>query len=99
MSRFTGEIEDLEGTVQMASEAMLSWLKQIDGYRGLLALADTGSGTACFMTFWESAEAAEKSRASRASMRNQLAATAGAEVLGTDEYAVIFRDELSDEPG
>ncbi|MEP7225684.1 MAG: hypothetical protein ABI783_12090 [Actinomycetota bacterium] len=94
MSRFKGEIEDLDGTVQMASEAMLSWLKQIEGYRGLLALSDQASGSACFITFWESEEAAEKSRASRASMRDQLAATAGAEVLGTDGYSVIFKDEL-----
>jgi hypothetical protein len=36
MSRFKGEIADLPGTARMASEAMLDWLKQIDGYRGLL---------------------------------------------------------------
>jgi hypothetical protein len=67
---------------------------QIEGYRGLLALSDQPSGTACFITFWESAEAAEKSRASRSSLRDQLAATAGADVLGTEEYAVIYQDEV-----
>lgn len=94
MSKFKGEVEDLDGTVQMASDAMLSWLREIDGYRGLVALSDQSAGTACFITFWENGEAAAKSRASRASLRTQLAATAGAEVVGTEEYTVIFTDGL-----
>ena len=44
MSTFKGEIEDLPATARMASEAMLDWLKQIDGYRGLLALVDETAG-------------------------------------------------------
>lgn len=94
MSKFTGEIADLDATVQMASEAMLSWLKQIDGYRGLLALANAEGQAACFMTFWDTEEARTNSRSTRENMRNQLAAMAGAEVLGMEEYSVIFTDEI-----
>lgn len=94
MSKFRGEIDDLPGTARMASEAMLSWLRQTDGYRGLLALVDEGSATAYFVTFWEDAQAVEKSRTSRASLRNQLAATAGAEVVGTEEFTVAYADQL-----
>jgi hypothetical protein len=94
MSTFRGEIEDLPGTARMASEAMLAWLKQIEGYRGLLALVDEGSGSACFVTFWENAEVVEKSRASRTNLRNQMAATAGAEVVGTEEFTVAFSDGM-----
>ena len=65
------------GTARMASEAMLDWLQQIDGYRGLLALVDEESGSACFVTFWENEEAVVKTRASRSSLRDQMAATAG----------------------
>jgi len=92
MSKFKGEIDDLPGTARMASEAMLAWLKQIDGYRGLLALVDEEAGSACFVTFWENAEVVEKSRASRASLRDQMAATAGAEVVGTEEFTVAYSD-------
>ena len=94
MSRFKAEMDDVAATVEMVSEAMLSWLKEIDGYRGLLVLADQESNSACFMTFWESEEALARSRASRASMRDQLAATAGGELLTADEYGVVFRDGL-----
>jgi hypothetical protein len=92
MSKFKGEIDDLPGTARMASEAMLSWLAQIEGYRGLLALVDEKAGSACFVTFWENAEVVEKSRASRASLRDQMAATAGAEVVSTEEFTVVYSD-------
>lgn len=90
MSKFRAEIDDLPGTARMASEAMLEWLQQIDGYRGLLALVDADSKSACFVTFWDNAEVVEKTRASRASLRDQMAATAGAEVVGTEEFTVAY---------
>ena len=92
MSRFRGEIEDLSGTARMASEAMLDWLQQIDGYRGLLALVDEEAGSACFVTFWEDEEAVVKTRASRSSLRDQMAATAGAEVVGSEEFIVVAEE-------
>jgi hypothetical protein len=95
MSKFQAEIDDLPGTARMAGESMLSWLQQIEGYRGLLALVDEGSGTAYFVTFWENAEVVEKTRTSRANLRNQMAATAGADVVGVEEYSVAFADGVS----
>jgi hypothetical protein len=94
MSKFKGEIEDLPGTARMASEAMLDWLQQIDGYRGLLALVDEESGSACFVTFWENEDAVVKTRASRSSLRDQMAATAGAEVVGSEEFVVAYSDRI-----
>src|SRR4029453_19047904 len=52
MSRFKGEIEDIPGTARRVREAILDWLQQIEGYRGLLVLVDEKSGSACFTTFW-----------------------------------------------
>jgi hypothetical protein len=87
-------MDDLSGTARLASEAMLSWLQQIDGYRGLLALVDEEAGSACFVTFWENADAVVKTRATRASLRDQMASTAGAEVVGVEEFAVAYSDGI-----
>jgi hypothetical protein len=92
MSRFKGEIDDLPGTARMVSEAMLDWLQQIEGYRGLLVLVDEKSGSACFTTFWENEEAVIKTRASRSSLRDQMAATVGAELVGAEEFVVAYSD-------
>jgi hypothetical protein len=94
MSKFKGEMDDLPGTARLASEAMLSWLQQIDGYRGLLALVDEDAGSACFVTFWENEDAIVKTRASRSSLRDQMASTAGAEVVGTEEFIVAYSDGM-----
>ena len=90
MSKFRGDIDDLSGTARMAGEAMLAWLQQMDGYRGLLALVDEKAGSAFFVTFWESEEALAKTRTARSSLRDQMASTAGAEVVGTEEFAVPY---------
>ena len=37
----------------MAAESMLAWLRQFDGYRGLLVFADPGAGKAWIVTFWD----------------------------------------------
>jgi heme-degrading monooxygenase HmoA len=94
MSKFRGEMDDLSGTARLASEAMLSWLQQIEGYRGLLALVDEQAGSACFVTFWDSEEAVVKTRAARSSLRDQMASTAGAEVTGVEEFVVAYSDGI-----
>jgi hypothetical protein len=94
MSKFRAEIDDLPGTARLASEAMLAWLQQIEGYRGLLALVDEEAGSACFVTFWDNEEALVKTRTSRASLRDQMASTAGAEVTGVEEFVVAYSDGI-----
>ena len=44
------------------------------------------------ITFWESQEAADKSRPGRLKMRDQLSGTIGVQVEGTEPYAVSFVD-------
>ena len=44
------------------------------------------------VAFWEDEEAVVKTRASRASLREQMAATAGAEVIGAEEFVVAYSD-------
>jgi hypothetical protein len=79
---------------RLAAETMRSWLGQFDGYRGTLVLVDGPERTARFLTFWESAEAEEKSRLGRARMREQMVAAAGVELEGNEVYSVAFVDEL-----
>lgn len=92
MSTFQGEGVDLDAAAKAAGESMEAWLRQFDGYAGLVILTNQENGTAHAMTFWESAEAAEQSRHGRARMREQMAATIGVELVGNDHYAVSFRE-------
>ena len=79
---------DVENVARMAGEAMLSWLRAFDGYRGLLVLADEEARVARILTFWDSAEDEERTRGSRLAIRDKLTSTAGFEVVGTEPYEV-----------
>lgn len=94
MSTIRGDDPDLDTAARLAGETMVPWLREFAGYRGLLVLTDKERGTARFITFWESEEAAERSRPGRLRMRDQMAAGAGVEVESTEAYAVALLDGL-----
>lgn len=88
----TGGGADLQAAAAMAGEALLPWVRQFDGYRGMLILADGESGTARFATFWEDEEALRRSEHGRAQVREQMAKTAGVEIESVQAYTVLLMD-------
>jgi heme-degrading monooxygenase HmoA len=48
---------NLETEARMAAEALLPWVRQFDGYRGMIVLSDGVNGRARFVTFWEDQDA------------------------------------------
>lgn len=81
MAEFTGPVTQIAEIARIAGEALEGWLRDVDGYLGLVMLTDEESHTARVMTFWESAEAEARSRSTRQTMREQLAGTAGLDVV------------------
>ena len=55
---------DVSATAGMAAESMLAWLREFDGYRGLLVLGDPEGGNARIMSFWDTLESLERSERS-----------------------------------
>lgn len=90
MAKVTGSAIGLAETSRMASESVESRLRQYEGYRGLVVLTDEEAQTSRVLTFWDTPEAEAAARASRGAMRDQIAATAGMEVVefGVWEVAV-----------
>ena len=85
---------DVSATARMAAESMLAWLREFDGYRGLVVLADPETGDARFMTFWDSVDALERSERGRREVRESMIAAAGAELESVDRYELFFGEEL-----
>jgi heme-degrading monooxygenase HmoA len=94
MATVNGPPEDFDKIATMAGESLLPWIRQFEGYKGFMVLADPESGTAHFMTLWESREALEKSAHSRKQVREQLAQTAGAEIASAGAYSVVLSDGM-----
>ena len=85
---------DVSATAGMAAESMLSWLREFDGYRGLLVLGDPKTGNARIVSFWDSLDALERSERSRREVRESMVATAGAELESVDRYELFIGEEL-----
>jgi len=80
MSTLTGPVAAIAEISQMGDENLSSWLREYEGYRGVLVFVDDDQHEARLITLWESAADEERARASRGAMRDQLASTAGMEV-------------------
>jgi hypothetical protein len=94
MSTFSAAGMDMAETARLVGETMEPWMREFDGYEGLLILTDQESGLARMITFWSDWDAVERSRHGRLKMRDELSVTMGVRVEGTEPYEVAFRDRL-----
>jgi heme-degrading monooxygenase HmoA len=74
----------------IAGEEMLPWLRQIDGFDGLLMLSNEDEGTTLVLTFWTDREVADRHRAARMQFRDRVTAAVDVTVEGTADYEVSF---------
>jgi hypothetical protein len=83
---------DLDGDARMAADALIPWVRQFEGYRGMIVLSNAESGTARFVTFWEDQDALERSERGRMQVREQMAKTAGVDIDDVQAYSVLLID-------
>jgi hypothetical protein len=81
----TGTPEE-EATI--VGEEMDGWLRELDGYRGLMLLA--APGLTLGLAFWESEEAARRHEELRAEFRERMLTIAGARIERVDGYDVAY---------
>jgi len=75
-------------TATIVGEEMLRWLRDLEGFVGSLMLSR--EGTTLSLTFWESAEVAERHRAVRNGFRERITTVAGVEIQEVEELEVTF---------
>lgn len=81
---------DVSTTARMAAESMLTWLREFEGYRGLLVLGDPEVGNARIVSFWDSLDALDRSDKGRREVRESMVAAAGAELESVDRYELFL---------
>lgn len=96
MSTLSGPVAALADISRVAGENVGPWLREYEGYRGTLVFTDEAAQTARLITLWDTAEDEERARASRGAMRDQLAATAGMEVVAFEVFDVVAHELLTD---
>ena len=75
-------------TATIVGEEMHRWLRDLEGFEGFLMLSR--EGTTLGLTFWASAEVAERYRATRDEFRNRMTSVVGVQIEEVVDYEVTF---------
>lgn len=96
MSTITGPATGMADLARIAQETIEGWLREYEGYRGLIVFTDEEGQRARVMTLWDTPHAEARARRGRGAMRDQIAAVAGMVVEGLEIYEVPVFDVLSE---
>jgi hypothetical protein len=72
----------------IVGEEMHRWLRDLDGFEGMLVVSR--EGTSLGLTFWESAEIAERYRTSRDEFRQRMMDVASVAIEEVVDYRLTF---------
>jgi heme-degrading monooxygenase HmoA len=90
VSRFKGDPGGVDQMRAYVEEHVVPAARQLEGFRGLLALGDRGSGASLSVTLWETEEAMRASEAAADEMRKGAAAAGGEEIVSVERYEVLL---------
>jgi heme-degrading monooxygenase HmoA len=90
VSKLEGPPEQVNELGRIAAEWVAPSLTQMEGFRGILALADRGSGKVQVVTLWESEGAMRQSEETADQLRGDTARAAGGAIAGVERYEVVL---------
>ncbi len=90
-----GKMDDAKGHVQ---EQTLPQLREMEGFKGFVALGDRQSGKVLGVAFWESEEALRATEQAVSDVRSGAAGAADGVVAGVEEYEVLVNEAPSAGP-
>jgi hypothetical protein len=73
---------------KVVGQEMEGWLRDVEGFEGLMILHK--DGTTLGITFWESAEAAERQRTLRVQFLERITTMVDVDVQNIDEFQLAF---------
>jgi heme-degrading monooxygenase HmoA len=88
VSIFEGSPDQIDDSLRQAREQVLPRAKEMDGFKGLIALGDRQSGKTLGITLWESEEAMRASEEAANRLREESAEAGGGTVAGVERYEV-----------
>ena len=88
VSILKGSPELMDESLRQAREVVLPRGKQMDGFKGMIALGDRQNGKSLGITFWESEEAMSASEEAANRLREESAKASGDTIAGVGRYEV-----------
>jgi heme-degrading monooxygenase HmoA len=84
-----GPPENVEQGIKAVQDTVLPAIKQIPGFKGILALADRSSGKMMGVVLWESEDAMRLSEDLANQVRSDSADAGGAEIVSVERFEVV----------
>jgi heme-degrading monooxygenase HmoA len=88
VSILEGPPAPLDQLLREVREEVLPQAKQMEGFKGMIALGDRHSGKTLGITFWESEEAMRASEEAANRLREESAEAGGDTIAGVERYEV-----------
>jgi heme-degrading monooxygenase HmoA len=98
LTTIEGLPDKMDDATRHVQEQTLSQLREMDGFKGFVALADSQSGKLLGLAFWESEEAMQDTEGAVSSVRSGVAEAAGGTVAGVEQYKVVVNEAPSAGP-
>ncbi len=86
-------LDKIDEGLRQVREQVLPRAKQLDGFKGLIALGDRQRGKTFRITFWESEEAMRASEEEANRVRSESAEASGEMIAGVERYEVGFFEQ------
>jgi len=98
VSTIEGTPDRMDDATRHLQEQSLPELRQMDGFKGFVALGDRQSGKVLGVAFWESEEALRATEVEVSGVRSGAAEAAGGTVAGVERYEVLAYEAPSTGP-
>jgi heme-degrading monooxygenase HmoA len=96
ISTLEGPPEQIDPGTRRVIEDILPRIRELDGFAGVVSLADRTKGMTKLVTLWTTADALAKSESDASALRNEAAEAAGGRIAGVDRYEVAVAEQLAD---
>ena len=94
VSKLEGPPEQVNELGRIVAEWVAPSLTEMEGFRGILTLADRQSGKVELVTLWESEQAMRQSEEKADQLRGETARVAGGAIAGVERYEVVLSYRL-----
>jgi heme-degrading monooxygenase HmoA len=95
LSTLEGPPDQIDPGTRRVIEDILPRVQSIDGFAGVISLADRKSGTTKLITLWTSADALTASESAASNLRSEAAKAAGGTIAGVERYEVAVAERLA----
>ena len=98
LTTIEGSPDRMDEATRHVQEQSLPQLRQMDGFKGFVALGDRQSGRLVGVAFWEDEEALRATEGAVSGVRSGVAEAVGGSVASVEEYEVVVYEAPSTGP-